>query len=72
MKRPLGDGEVEEGEVDILVRVVIGDEGRLLIHDESLAGILQVRLESQVLIGDGFLEKIAVRHDVREVDEHGV
>lgn len=64
-------GEVVEGEVDVLVGVVIGDEGGFLLHDESLAGALQVGLEPQVLFGDRLLEEIVEDHHVGEVDEHG-
>ena len=69
---PFADGEVEEGEVDVLVRVVVGDESGLLIHDEPLAGVLEVRLEAQELVGDGLLENVAVRHHVGEVHEHRI
>ena len=67
---PLSNWEVEEGNVDILVRVIVGDESRPLLHHKPLASVLQIRLEPQVLVGNGFLEKIIELHHVREVDEH--
>ena len=67
---PLSNWEVEEGNVDILVRVIVGNESRPLLHHKPLASVLQIRLEPQVLVGNGFLEKIIELHHVREVDEH--
>lgn len=69
--QPLGEGEIEEGDVDVLVGIIVGDEGGLLLHDEPLASIPEVRLEPQELVGDGGLEEVAEEHDVGEVDEDG-
>ena len=42
----LHQGEVVEGEIDVLVRIVVGDDGRAELHDETLAGALEVGLEA--------------------------
>lgn len=67
---PLSDREIVERNIDILVRVIVGDESWSLLHNKSLAGVLQIWLEPQVFIGNGFLEEIIEEHNVREVDEH--
>jgi hypothetical protein len=61
---PLSDREVVERNIDILVRVIVGDESWSLLHNKSLAGVLQIRLEPQVFIGNGFLEEIIEEHNV--------
>lgn len=68
----LNQGEVVEGDVDVLVRIVVGDEGRAELHDKPLASALQVRLESEEFVGDGPLEYIIEAHHMCEVDVHGV
>jgi hypothetical protein len=42
---PLSERKVEEGNIDVLIRVIIGYESRLLLHHEPLAGVLQIRLK---------------------------
>jgi hypothetical protein len=42
---PLTERKVEEGNIDVLVRAIIGYESRLLLHHEPLTGVLQIRLK---------------------------
>jgi len=48
---PLDQGNIEERDIDILVRVIISNELGLLLHDKPLASILQIRLKPFFLGG---------------------
>lgn len=46
---PLDNWNVVEGNVDVLVRVIVGYEGWLKLRNEPLAGVLQIRFKPIII-----------------------
>lgn len=47
---PLNDWNIVEGNVYVLVRVIVRNDGWLQLHNEPLAGIFQIGLKSITII----------------------
>lgn len=45
MQKPVDNWNVVEGNIDVLVRIIVRNKGWLELHNKPLAGVLQVRFK---------------------------